>query len=548
MLKCSIAYLRYHVMKYEILKICVLLIVFLVVSFVLAYQFKSIMLPADRHIQTFLSAKHLKVLTFSDVKQYVGQMTELAAKSVVLKISLIILSAALMLAMAGKAFYQKQVRIKRYQKLTALQQKIHHWRGSEAADIDPAMANLTALQTQLTEQSAVTSIQLPMFYALRGEVDSALNHLKNKKQLLVNEALVLAKTKRLAHAENLKQTQHKLVHQADYAPVAEAISVTTLKVSPAVNRAVHGHFTRVLAWKRHYQATAISENQNQPQPLLAEIKPMVLTETATATTPALAAQPKFLAQSIYKIKGFGFWPHKAQDNACSQVDTTSTEQAQVTPVVQTPVDEAMLATAAAPLPTLAKSFSKFFSFGASKKSSTTDDEDLPAQEQLRTLSTHAEASTSVDADVDVGNQHQQALGIVRKHMLAGMALSTVPVPFLDVACLTGTQLNLLNNLSVHYGMAFNKERGKSILVAMLSGSLPTTMLMWLSSMSKAIPGIGTLSGGISLSATAGAVIYATGQVFIKHLEDGGGLDNFDGKQQREHFQQALKDGLATHAK
>ncbi|WP_176371085.1 YcjF family protein [Crenothrix polyspora] len=532
-------------MKYEILKICVLLIVFLVISFVLAYQFKSIMLPADRYIQTFLSEKHLKVLTFSDVKQYVAQMTELVAKSVVLKISLIILSAALMLAMAGRAFYQKQVRIKRYQKLTALQQKIHHWRDSEAADIDPAIANLTALQAQLTEQSAVTSMQLPMFYALRGEVDSALNHLKNKKQLLVNEALVLAKAKRLAHAENLKQTQHKLVHHADYAPVAEAISATTLEVSPAVNRAAHGHFTRVLAWKRYYQATAISENQDQPQPLLAEIKPMVLTETAT--TPALAAQPNSLVQSINKIKGFGFWPHKAQDNACSPADTTSTEQAQVTPVVQTPVDDAMLATAA-PLPTLAKSFSKFFSFGAGKKSPTTDDEDLPAQEQLHTLSTHAEANTSVDADVDGGNQHQQALGIVRKHMLAGMALSTVPVPFLDVACLTGTQLNLLNNLSAHYGMAFNKERGKSILVAMLSGSLPTTMLMWLSSMSKAIPGIGTLSGGISLSATAGAVIYATGQVFIKHLEDGGGLDNFDGKQQREHFQQALKDGLATHAK
>jgi uncharacterized protein (DUF697 family) len=199
-----------------------------------------------------------------------------------------------------------------------------------------------------------------------------------------------------------------------------------------------------------------------------------------------------------------------------------------------------------------RSLSEFFSFGAGKKSPVPDDEALRVQEQLLTLSTQGDSGTTTAGDgqipVATDARHQRALGIVRKHMLAGMALSTVPMPFLDVACLTGTQLNLLNNLSAHYGVAYTKERGKPALVAMLSGSLPTTLLMWLSSLSKAIPGIGTVSGGISLSATAGAVIYATGQVFIRHLEDGGGLDNFDGKQQRAHFQQALKDGLEDHAK
>jgi uncharacterized protein (DUF697 family) len=140
------------------------------------------------------------------------------------------------------------------------------------------------------------------------------------------------------------------------------------------------------------------------------------------------------------------------------------------------------------------------------------------------------------------NQYRQAERIVGKHMLAGMALSALPVPILDVAALTATQLNLLDNLSTHYGVEFNKERGKAMLAALFGGSLPTILLMGLSSLVKTIPGIGTVAGGAGLSVTAGAVIYATGRVFIGHFEAGGELKDFDGRQHREHFQQALKDG------
>ncbi|MEB4591263.1 DUF697 domain-containing protein [Candidatus Thiothrix sp. Deng01] len=139
-------------------------------------------------------------------------------------------------------------------------------------------------------------------------------------------------------------------------------------------------------------------------------------------------------------------------------------------------------------------------------------------------------------------RHQQAWGIVRKHMAVGMTLSLAPIPILDVAALTGAQLNMLDNLSAHYGVDFNKERGKSLVVAMLCGSLPTTALMALSSISKAIPGIGSIGGNLGLSAVAGGVIFAVGKVFIRHFEAGGSLENFDGKQAQAEFQQALREG------
>ena len=140
-------------------------------------------------------------------------------------------------------------------------------------------------------------------------------------------------------------------------------------------------------------------------------------------------------------------------------------------------------------------------------------------------------------------RHQQAQQIVRKHLLVGAAMSAIPIPMLDVAALTSTQLHLLDKLSQHYAIGFDKKLAKAKLLSLLSSTLPTTTLIGLSSLTKLIPGIGTLGGGASLSALSGAVIYATGSAFIRHFEAGGTLENFDGKQQTNAFRTDLQTHL-----
>lgn len=142
-------------------------------------------------------------------------------------------------------------------------------------------------------------------------------------------------------------------------------------------------------------------------------------------------------------------------------------------------------------------------------------------------------------------RHQQAQRIVRKHLLAGVAMSAIPIPMLDVAALTSTQLHLLDKLSQHYAVGFDKKLAKAKLLSLLSSTLPTTTIIGLSSLTKLIPGIGTLGGGASLSALSGAVIYATGSVFIRHFEAGGTLESFDGKQQSASFRDDLQTRLST---
>ncbi len=144
----------------------------------------------------------------------------------------------------------------------------------------------------------------------------------------------------------------------------------------------------------------------------------------------------------------------------------------------------------------------------------------------------------------INSQHVAAQNIAKTHMIAGMSLGLLPAPLFDIAALTGTQLNLLRSLSQHYGISFDEQTSKAVVTSLLSGSIPVLTVLGLSSIVKIIPGIGTIGGGISMTVLAGAVIYATGQVFIRHFEAGGTLENFDGKHWQAFFKEQLAEGKA----
>ena len=139
-------------------------------------------------------------------------------------------------------------------------------------------------------------------------------------------------------------------------------------------------------------------------------------------------------------------------------------------------------------------------------------------------------------------KHITAQNRVKTHMVAGMALGLLPAPVFDIAALSGVQLNLLRSLCRHYGVDFDEQVSKGILSSLISGSLPVLTVLGLSSVAKLIPGIGTVGGGLSMTLLAGATIYATGQVFIRHFEAGGSLQDFDGKHWQAFFKQQFEEG------
>jgi uncharacterized protein (DUF697 family) len=138
----------------------------------------------------------------------------------------------------------------------------------------------------------------------------------------------------------------------------------------------------------------------------------------------------------------------------------------------------------------------------------------------------------------------EAEGIIRSHVLWAMGAGLIPLPILDIAAVAGIQLDLLKQLAALFGQSLSNSQGKA-LVSALTGS---TFAAIGSSLIKAIPGIGTVLGGVSMSITSGASTYAVGQVALAHLLSTGTLFDIDVEQAKRAYGEAFEAGKVYASK
>ena len=163
----------------------------------------------------------------------------------------------------------------------------------------------------------------------------------------------------------------------------------------------------------------------------------------------------------------------------------------------------------------------------------------PAEPQAESVKEEAEQ------EIDL---HSQASNIINKHVITAMGASLVPIPLFDLVALSSVQLKMLYSLTKLYEIPFSKNLGKSAIVSLLGGVMPTSAAMTLASLAKAVPGLGTATGVISVSVLGGATTYAIGSVFTQHFESGGTLLDFDPKKMREFFSNKLAEGKEVAVK
>jgi uncharacterized protein (DUF697 family) len=134
--------------------------------------------------------------------------------------------------------------------------------------------------------------------------------------------------------------------------------------------------------------------------------------------------------------------------------------------------------------------------------------------------------------------------IINAHIIWAIGAGFVPVPILDIAAVTGIQLDMLKQLSTLYGVSYTESEGKVWLSA-LTGSLAARIG---ANALKLIPGIGTLIGGVSMSALSGASTYALGQVAIGHFEGSGTLSSINLDAAKKAYEEELEKGKRVASK
>ncbi len=136
------------------------------------------------------------------------------------------------------------------------------------------------------------------------------------------------------------------------------------------------------------------------------------------------------------------------------------------------------------------------------------------------------------------SKQTQAEAIIRSHVLWAMGGGLIPIPLVDFAAVTAIQLEMLQQLAQLYGVNYSRSQGKTFVSA-LTG---TTIASLGASFLKAIPGIGSILGGASMSLASGASTYAVGQVAISHFSSGGSLSNFVEEQIKTVYDSAFEQG------
>jgi uncharacterized protein (DUF697 family) len=127
------------------------------------------------------------------------------------------------------------------------------------------------------------------------------------------------------------------------------------------------------------------------------------------------------------------------------------------------------------------------------------------------------------AETNVAKRQARARAIVARHAAYSAVGGIVPLPVASVAGITTIIIRMVKMLSDLYGVPFERDRARAIIVGLVGGTMPTGFAtVATSTLFYAVPS-GALMGLVVSSVTAIACTRSIGQIFVEHFESGATL-------------------------
>lgn len=163
-----------------------------------------------------------------------------------------------------------------------------------------------------------------------------------------------------------------------------------------------------------------------------------------------------------------------------------------------------------------------------------------------------EATALDTAKMTDEQRDETASKLVDRFSLWSGAAGLVPIPLIDIVAVGGVQLAMLRRLSEIYNVPFSDNLGKSVIASVAGSLLPasaaTTTAMGVGSVMKALPGVGTLVGALTMPVVSAGATYVIGKVFIQHFASGGTLLDFEPPNYREFISREMQSHLGRSSK
>jgi uncharacterized protein (DUF697 family) len=133
------------------------------------------------------------------------------------------------------------------------------------------------------------------------------------------------------------------------------------------------------------------------------------------------------------------------------------------------------------------------------------------------------SATSHLAGVDPSRRRAEALAIVNHHATFSALGGCIPLPFFNFASVTALLVHMVKALSKHYGVPFERDRARAIVVGLVGGAMPSGLAsVTTSTLVYLIPASALVGLAVS-SAAAATCTRAVGRVFVDHFESGACL-------------------------
>ncbi len=127
---------------------------------------------------------------------------------------------------------------------------------------------------------------------------------------------------------------------------------------------------------------------------------------------------------------------------------------------------------------------------------------------------------------DAALRRSLALKIVQRHAAFSLAGGIIPLPLVNVAGVMAIIVRMVKKLSAHYGVPFEHDRARAIVIGLVGGAMPTGLgVATASTLSSLVPGANLIGLAVS-SISAGACTRGVGRIFVEHFESGATLGDF----------------------
>lgn len=137
----------------------------------------------------------------------------------------------------------------------------------------------------------------------------------------------------------------------------------------------------------------------------------------------------------------------------------------------------------------------------------------------------------------ISDRETRAMKIVKTWSQWSVAAGIVPVPFVDIALVSGIQVKMIYDLCQVYNVPFEKKSAVAVASGLVGGSVSAGVARILGEMAlKSIPYVEQVMQPTLSFATT----YSMGYVFVKHFENAGTLMNFDASKMNMYFHEQFE--------